>query len=171
MRRSRAAWGSALFTIVVPGTVAGLIPWLISGWHVEHELSHVVVIPVAGVVLIVAGLPVLLQAIYRFAAEGSGTPAPVAPTQRLVVGGPNRFVRNPMYLAVVSIIIGQALLLGQAAVLWYGLVVALGQALFVRFYEEPALSRRFGSDYDDYRAAVPAWLPRLTPWTPAGERS
>ncbi|APA99442.1 methyltransferase family protein [Nocardia seriolae] len=161
---SRAAWGSLLFTILVPGTVAGLIPLLISRWQVAHDLSPEGPLRVLGAVLIVAGLPMLLGAIYRFASEGRGTPAPIAPTRQLVIGGPNRYVRNPMYMAVVSIILGQALLLGRTDLLWYGLIVAIGQALFVHFYEEPTLHRQFGDDYDRYRAAVRAWIPRRTPW-------
>lgn len=161
---TRAAWGSLLFTVLVPGSVAGLIPLLISRWHVAHDFPIATPLRVLGVLLILAGLPILLGAIYRFAIEGRGTPAPVAPTRQLAVGGPNRYVRNPMYLAVVSIILGQALLLGRSDLLWYGVIVAIGQALFVRLYEEPTLHRQFGDDYDRYRAEVRAWLPRPTPW-------
>ncbi|MGX1804428.1 methyltransferase family protein [Nocardia sp. NPDC055321] len=167
MRQSaRARWGSLLFTVIVPGTVAGLVPFLISRWRIDHDLQPEGVWQLIGVLLIFAGLPVLLAAIHRFATEGVGTPAPVAPTAHLVVGGPNRFVRNPMYLSVVLLIIGQAFLFGDTALLWYGALVAAAQALFVRFYEEPSLHRRFGADYDRYRAGVPAWIPRRTPWQP-----
>lgn len=164
MTRTRSVLASLLFVVVVPGTVAGFVPLLITRWRVAHDMSDAVVLRAAGVVLIVLGLPVLLHAIYRFAVEGLGTPAPVAPTQHLVIGGPNRFVRNPMYIAVVSIILGQALLLGQLSLLWYGLLVAVGQALFVRFYEEPTLRRQFGAEYDAYRAEVRAWIPRFGVW-------
>ena len=96
--------------------------------------------------------------------EGVGTPAPVAPTERLVVGGLYRHVRNPMYVAVTSVIIGQALLLGQPVLLaWAALFVAV-TASFVHFYEEPVLQRRFGAEYDRYRRAVPGWWPRLRGW-------
>ncbi|MEV6772348.1 isoprenylcysteine carboxylmethyltransferase family protein [Nocardia sp. NPDC051030] len=167
MKSLRPILGSLLFTIVVPGTVAGLLPLWISGWRIEHELIPTQTLRVIGVVLILAGLPILLGAIYRFAVEGLGTPAPIAPTRHLVVGGPNRYVRNPMYLAVVSMALGQALLFSQFALLWYAVLIAVGQALFVRFYEEPTLHRQFGADYDEYRQAVPAWIPRRTPWKPA----
>lgn len=166
MGRLRSILGSTLFAIVVPGTVAGLLPWLITGWHSTHAPAA---LRLVGVALIVLGLPVLLDAIYRFAVEGLGTPAPIAPTRHLVVGGPNRFVRNPMYLAVVAIVFGQALLLGQWSLAWYGLIIAAGQALFVRFYEEPTLQRAFGAEYERYRAAVRPWVPRLTPWHPDEE--
>ncbi|MFB7723436.1 methyltransferase family protein [Nocardia sp. NPDC056100] len=166
MRSMRAVWGSLLFTVLVPGTVAGFLPLWISGWHFENALPPTALWRVLGVLLIAAGLPILLGAIYRFAVEGLGTPAPVAPTAHLVVGGPNRFVRNPMYLAVVSMVLGQALLFGRVDLLWYAVIIAVGQALFVRFYEEPTLLGQFGAEYERYRAAVPAWVPRRTPWTP-----
>ncbi|MFI1919585.1 methyltransferase family protein [Nocardia sp. NPDC020380] len=168
MRRVRAVWGSLLFTIVVPGTVAALLPWFLTHWRSGRDLPQDIGFRIAGIVLIVAGLPVLLHAIYRFAIEGSGTPAPIAPTEHLVVGGPNRFVRNPMYIAVVTIIVGQAVLLGRAELLWYAAIVAVGQVLFVHLYEEPALHRRFGEDYERYQREVPAWIPRRTPWAPTG---
>ena len=96
--------------------------------------------------------------------EGLGTPAPVAPTENLVVGGVYRYVRNPMYLAVTSTIVGQALLLGRPVLLAYAVVFFAVVATFVHWYEEPALSRTFGEEYEVYRGAVPAWRPRRTPW-------
>ena len=116
--------------------------------------------------MIAAGVAVLLEAFIRFVVEGIGTPAPVAPTERLVVGGAYRYVRNPMYLAVGSVIVGQALLLGQVALLFYAAGFSLVVAAFVHGYEERALSRRFGAQYEAYRRAVPAWRPRRTPWEP-----
>ena len=107
------------------------------------------------------GIVVLVPAFVQFAMEGIGTPAPVAPTERLVVGGLYRYVRNPMYLAVLSIIVGQALVLGQPGLLVYAAVVALAFGIFVAAYEEPTLHRRYGAEYDAYRQAVPAWWPRL----------
>ena len=109
----------------------------------------------------VAGAVVLVQAFVRFVTEGLGTPAPVAPTEHLVVGGLYRYVRNPMYLAVLAVIVGQALLLGQPSLFVYGAVVALAFVAFVKGYEEPTLSERYGADYDVYRKAVPGWWPRL----------
>jgi protein-S-isoprenylcysteine O-methyltransferase Ste14 len=99
--------------------------------------------------------------------EGIGTPAPVAPPERLVIGGVYRHVRNPMYVAVLATILGQALLLGRLVLLTYAAVLWLVFASFVRFYEEPTLRSRFGEDYEAYRRAVPAWLPRLRPWAPS----
>lgn len=157
----RAATGSALFFIVAPGVVAGLIPWWITGWEVRSTLAP---IRIAGVILIAAGVMALVYSFVRFVVEGIGTPAPVAPTERLVVGGLYRHLRNPMYVAVLAIIIGQSLLLGQWSLIWYALVAGGAMAAFARFYEEPALARQFGSQYDLYKDNVPGWWPRVTPW-------
>ena len=93
-----------------------------------------------------------------------GTPAPIAPTKTLVVTGSYRFVRNPMYVAVVSLILGQGLLFGSGAVLVYGLIVWGTVHAFVLVYEEPTLSGNYGEQYERYRANVRRWIPRLTPW-------
>jgi protein-S-isoprenylcysteine O-methyltransferase Ste14 len=159
--RAKAALGSIIFLAVVPGTVAGLIPWLWTGWRSSDPSAAVGVV---GALLLAAGLGVLLHAFARFVMEGIGTPAPVAPTQSLVVGGLYRHVRNPMYIAVAAVIVGQALLLGRPELLVYALVFMAAVATFVRLYEEPVLSRRFGDQYAQYRRAVPAWRPRLRRW-------
>jgi protein-S-isoprenylcysteine O-methyltransferase Ste14 len=164
MRRPTAAAGSALFFAIAPGVVAGLIPWWLTGWRVRGSLAHGVPARVAGVITLILGAIVLVQAFARFVAEGHGTPAPVAPTERLVIGGLYRYVRNPMYLAVVAAITGQALALGQPALLAYAATVWFTVAAFVRWYEEPALARQFGAQYEAYRRAVPAWRPRTRPW-------
>jgi protein-S-isoprenylcysteine O-methyltransferase Ste14 len=114
---------------------------------------------------------VVVQAFVRFVVEGLGTPVPAAAPGRLVVGGPNRYVRNPMYVALVCAIAGQALLLGQLALLWWAAAFLLLTAAFVRWYEEPTLARRFGADYEAYRRAVPGWWPRLHPWQPGATAS
>lgn len=121
---------------------------------------------ILGGLLTLAAAAVVVSAFVRFVMEGIGTPAPVAPPQHLVLGGLYRYVRNPMYVAVVSAIAGEALLLGQLSLLIYGAVVFGIMAGFVYFYEEPDLSERFGAEYDEYRKAVPAWWPRLRPWKP-----
>jgi protein-S-isoprenylcysteine O-methyltransferase Ste14 len=153
-----------VFLVLAPGITAGLVPWVLTGWQVEEPVPYWLPLRVAGGVLIAAGLPVLLSAFWRFAVEGLGTPAPVAPPERLVVGGLYRFVRNPMYVAVEAIILGQALLLGQLILFAYAALFALAVAAFVHFYEEPTLSRQFGAEYESYRRAVPAWRPRRRPW-------
>jgi protein-S-isoprenylcysteine O-methyltransferase Ste14 len=161
VRRTRAALGSALFLLIAPGVVAGVIPWALTGWDAEPASP---VIRVAGAVLIVLGAGFLLHAFARFVIEGLGTPAPVAPTERLVVGGVYRYVRNPMYLAVAATIVGQALLLGRPGLLAYAAAFGAVVFCFVRLYEEPTLAERFGASYEAYRRAVPGWLPRLRPW-------
>lgn len=163
MGRARAIAGSLAFLIVVPGVVAGLLPWLVTDWEVRAWWPPVRVL---GALMIAVGLAVLLEAFGRFAFEGIGTPAPVAPTERLVVGGAYRYVRNPMYLAVAVIVVGQALLLGRSTLLVYAAVFGVAVATFVHGYEEPTLARRFGAQYEDYRRAVRAWWPRWTPWEP-----
>lgn len=119
---------------------------------------------VAGVILIVAGLPLLLDSFARFAIQGLGTPAPVAPPQHLVVTGLYRHVRNPMYVAVSSLVFGQGLLFGNVQVLQYGVAVVVGFHLFVLLYEEPVLREKFGSEYDGYCKNVRRWWPRAKGW-------
>jgi protein-S-isoprenylcysteine O-methyltransferase Ste14 len=167
MRKRTAAGGSAVFFLVAPGVVVGLIPWLLTRWEVREPLPYWVLMRVLGGILLVAGLIALVGAFVRFVVEGFGTPAPVAAPDRLVVGGMYRYVRNPMYVAVLAAIVGQALLLGQLGLLLYAATAWLVVAAFVRFYEEPTLTRRFGADYETYRRAVPAWWPRLRPWKPS----
>ena len=157
---------SAVFTLVVPGTMAGLIPYSLTGWRRIGDLFGLPGIWVGGVVLILLGLPVLLAAIYKFASDGLGTPLPMAPTQTLVGTGAHRYVRNPMYLAVATVILGQALVLGQPVLLWYLVFFVLASSAFVYFYEQPALTRQFGDEYRRYCASVPAWVPRVTPYRP-----
>jgi protein-S-isoprenylcysteine O-methyltransferase Ste14 len=153
-------WRNIVFVILVPGVVAGLIPWLITGYELHDWGTWAwVVIPVAAV-LIAAGSAVLLYGVWRFATEGRGTPAPVAPTQELVIGGPYRYVRNPMYLGVGAVIIGQALLSPSWAMLAYTLAFGVAVFAFVRLYEEPTLHRTFGEQYAKYVADVPGWWPR-----------
>ena len=169
MRKPTAAMGSAVFFLLAPGVVVGLIPWLLTRWQAREPVPYWAPMRVLGAILLVAGLMALIRAFVRFVMEGLGTPAPIAAPERLVVGGVYRYVRNPMYVAVVATIVGQALLFGQLGLLIYAAAVWLLVAAFVHLYEEPTLTRRFGADYEAYRRAVPAWWPRLRPWVP-GER-
>src|SRR5712692_9963934 len=136
MRRIFAILGSALFLVIAPGAVAGLGPWWISRWQMQAPLLGFAPIRVAGGLLIAAGLPVLIDSFARFALKGLGTPAPVFPTRHLVITGLYRYVRNPMYLAVVSVIVGQGLVFPSSRVLLYGALVWLVFHLFVLAYEE-----------------------------------
>jgi protein-S-isoprenylcysteine O-methyltransferase Ste14 len=163
MGRKGAALGSALFFLVAPGTVAGFIPWLITHWRIAPGTSPIATF--AGAVLLLPFAAMLIECFARFVRHG-GTPAPVMPTEHLVVTGLYRRVRNPMYVAVTGLILAQALLFGSAALLGYGLVIWLAFHLFVLGYEEPTLQRTYGGEYETYCKAVPRWLPRLRPWTP-----
>jgi protein-S-isoprenylcysteine O-methyltransferase Ste14 len=161
VRRSYAAIGTTAFFFLAPGVVAGLIPWWLTRWEIRWPSSDWIAFQIVGTVLILAGIMFLIHAFARFVSEGAGTPAPVAPTERLVIGGVYRYVRNPMYLAVLSVIVGQALVQGQLHLLAYAAIVAAIMVAFVRGFEEPVLSRQFGAEYDDYRRHVPGWWPRL----------
>jgi protein-S-isoprenylcysteine O-methyltransferase Ste14 len=153
--------------VVAPGTVAGLVPLLITGGK-RPTVAWGAGAGVVGVALAAGGAIVLLDAFRRFALEGRGTPAPVYPTRGLVASGPYWHVRNPMYLAVLAVVLGQALVWARAALLVYAGFLALAFHLFVLAYEEPTLRRRFGDDYARYCRHVPRWRPRRRPWTDRG---
>jgi protein-S-isoprenylcysteine O-methyltransferase Ste14 len=158
VQRLRAAAGSLVFLALAPGIVAGLVPWLLTGWN---SSDPPVWLQLAGWVVLVAGAAVVVEAFGRFVVEGIGTPAPVAPTEKLVVGGLYRYVRNPMYIAVAAVILGQAAVLGSWLLVAYALVFGASVWSFVHWYEEPALRRRFGAEYEEYLRTVPGWWPRL----------
>jgi protein-S-isoprenylcysteine O-methyltransferase Ste14 len=157
---ARAWIGTISFLFLAPGVVAGLIPWLISGWR-WHDWGGAawMVVPVAWIA-IATGVAFLLHAFALFALH-RGTPAPVAPTETLVVTGVYRYVRNPMYLAVLTIIFGQALLFGSWGLVIYAVIALAAVVVFVKGYEEPTLTRAYGEQYLDYRRNVPGWWPRL----------
>ena len=159
-----AILGSALFFVVAPGVVAGLIPWWITQWVFLPPFFDVQATRAVGILLILAGLPGLIDSFARFAVQGLGTPAPIAPTQNLVVKGLYRYVRNPMYVAVVAVIFGQAILFGDGRLVAYGALMWVIFHAFVLAYEEPVLARSFGAAYEEFRANVPRWIPRLSPW-------
>ncbi len=166
-RVAPAAWRSALFFLIAPGIVAGVVPWFITRYTDPAAPPAVLV----GLVIVTLGLAALVACFVQFVREGRGTPAPVAPTEKLVVGGLYRWVRNPMYLAVGAIIIGQAVaFLSVGVLLWFGMF-AVAVASFVIAYEQPTLRRTYGASYDAYCRAVPAWWPRLTPWDGASGSS
>lgn len=166
MGRTSAVIGSTVFFVLAPGVVALLLPWLIGQWPVEPAWRNVPVLFWTGAALELIGLAALIECFARFALQGLGTPAPVAPTKHLVVTGLYRHVRNPMYVAVMAIILAQALLFASWPILIYAALVWLAFTAFVVAYEEPTLQRAFGKEYDAYRANVGRWLPRLSPWRP-----
>ena len=166
MRRTWLLIGALAFFVIAPGSIAGWIPYAITHWRVRSSLPG---IPgrIAGALIVTSGVAVLLDSFRRFVFEGRGTPAPVAPPEGLVVSGLYRYVRNPMYVAIMSVVVGQALLFGSIALVAYAVLIWLMFHSFVVFYEEPTLRQKFGGSYDLYRANVPRWLPRVTAWQPA----
>ena len=148
--------------VVVPAAIVLLSDSVDVGWGLPAAVSWIPV--VGGCVLIAGGLALMHRTISLFARVGEGTLAPWDPTQRLVVLGPYRHVRNPMISGVLSILLGEAALLGSPPILIWFLVFFAVNALWMPLVEEPSLVRRFGDDYLRYKRAVPRWIPRRTPW-------
>jgi protein-S-isoprenylcysteine O-methyltransferase Ste14 len=165
--RVRAWVGTLVFLVLTPGVVAGLIPAVITGWRISWTGAWVTPVAIAAAIAILSGIIVLLDAFVRFA-RADGTPAPPMPTFHLVVVGPYRYVRNPMYLAVLTIILGQGLLFASGGTLLYAGIVLLAVVLFVLGYEEPTLELEYGDEYREYRRNVRGWIPRVRPWNEAG---
>jgi protein-S-isoprenylcysteine O-methyltransferase Ste14 len=156
--RLRAVLGSAAFVLFGgPTIVAGLVPWLLTRWEADDSPT---LLRVLGVALIVLGGALVVETTARFALQGRGTPAPFAAPERFVARGSYRVVRNPMYVGVLALIVGQAFLLGREILLIWAAGAALLFQLFVVLHEEPELRKRFGDQYDAYRAHVGRWLPR-----------
>ncbi|MGH7493599.1 MAG: methyltransferase family protein [bacterium] len=137
---------------------------MISAWRMQPPLLGASGSRWLGGALVGVGAIIVVECFARFALKGLGTPAPIVPTERLVVSGLYRYVRNPMYVGVVLAVVGQALLFGNFVLLQYAALVWLCFFAFVVLYEEPALRRQFGSSYETYRANVRRWWPRITPW-------
>jgi protein-S-isoprenylcysteine O-methyltransferase Ste14 len=149
---------TGLFALLVPGTVLGLIPFiLIRRMGEPFDLGG---IRLLGLILLVPGLAIIMWCFIDFIRRGHGTPAPYDPPRRLVVTGLYRHVRNPQYIGVVFVVTGEAFFSGSLVLLGYAVFLAICYNLFVCFYEEPALKKRFGENYARYCAAVPRWLPK-----------
>jgi protein-S-isoprenylcysteine O-methyltransferase Ste14 len=148
--------------VLLPGMVTLVIPGLLA-WAFGVNFGWWSAI---GAIVIAAGLALFVRTVALFVAIGRGTLAPWDPTRRLVVEGPYRYVRNPMITAVLTILAGEALLLGSPAIaIEFGVVFAIN-AVYFPLSEEPGLRRRFGAEYDEYARNVPRWIPRLRPWSP-----
>ncbi len=136
--------------------VAGIVPWLLTGWDADDPP---LALKILGVIVLAAGSVLVLETTARFAFQGRGTPAPWAPPERFVERGSYRFVRSPMYLGVLLLVVGQGLLLGREILFAWAVAAWLIFTSFLVFYEEPGLRRRFGAEYDDYRRRVRRWIP------------
>jgi protein-S-isoprenylcysteine O-methyltransferase Ste14 len=146
--------------VACPGLVTVAVPALIVWW----TGASIAALGLVGLPLIALGLLLIVRTIALFATLGRGTLAPWDPTTRLVVRGPYRRVRNPMISGVLSVLLGEAALVGSLALLlWFAVVWAVN-AVYIPLVEEPGLQRRFGDDYARYAAHVPRWIPRLKPW-------
>jgi protein-S-isoprenylcysteine O-methyltransferase Ste14 len=164
MQKRTAVLGSALFFVVAPLMFAGVGPWLLTHWEIGPAFLGFDAFRIIGCVLLVIGVAGLIDSFARFALQGLGTPAPVAPPEKLVVTGLYRYVRNPMYVAALAVVFGQALLFGDVRLLAYGAIFGIAAHIFVVAYEERRLERTFGAQYRSFRANVPRWIPRFSPW-------
>ncbi len=147
-----------IFTIFVPGTVAVYVPSLLVGGFRRPQGGLLTWI---GSLVIAMGAAIYLRCAWEFAVRGLGTPAPIAPTKFLVTTALHRYIRNPMYVGVALVIVGEAALFRSLHVLEYAALVLLMFHCFVIFYEEPTLRRQFGESYEEYRRRVPRWIPKL----------
>jgi protein-S-isoprenylcysteine O-methyltransferase Ste14 len=163
-RKGATILGALLFLLIAPGTIAGLIPYWLTRWRIEAPLLGVPASRVVGVVMVLAGVASLLDSFARFVFIGLGTPAPVAPPSRLVVSGQYRHVRNPMYVAILTLVLGQGLILGSGALFRYAAFLWVLFHAFVVLYEEPTLRATFGAAYGEYCSNVGRWIPRVRPW-------
>jgi protein-S-isoprenylcysteine O-methyltransferase Ste14 len=158
-------WLRALFfTVLMPGSALVLFPsWILRG-QPQPARPWTQSPRVLGLVLIAIGLVPLFVSIRDFAVSGRGTLAPIDPPRRLVRVGLYRHVRNPMYVGVVTALLGEALFFESRALAIYAAIVWLVFHLFVVLYEEPHLRDTFGADYETYLGAVPRWIPRVRAW-------
>ena len=149
-----------IFSILVPGTVAFVIPWFLLQqlWGLVFMFPSVWLV---GFLPLLLGVGLYLWCAGEFTFVGKGTPAPIDAPKYLVTQGPYQWVRNPMYLAVLSIVIGEAILFRSYLLVGYALLVWAVVHMFVVFVEEPTLRHQFGESYETYLRTVPRWLPRF----------
>jgi len=149
---------SILFFILAPGMVAGYIPLALLriGSKIQIGSLSYLAFP-----LWIIGVLTLVWCFWDFVQKGKGTPAPIEPPKELVVSGLYKYIRNPMYVGVLLVIIGHFLWFGYWNLLIYAIVVFFGFHTFVTYYEEPTLKRKFGAAYEEYRKRVPRWIPRF----------
>ena len=154
---------SVLFTLFGgPGILLVAIPWWITRFRIQEDQPMWRTI--AGAALILVGLISLLESLWRFVVVGRGTLVPAVPTERLVVSGLYRYVRNPMYIGVLVAITGEALLFWNLGLVIELVFVCIAMQAFVLLYEEPTLTHTYPAEYAEYRRHVHRWIPRRTPW-------
>ena len=164
MNRQNTALANTIFFVIAPGLVAWLIPWLITDWSAPDTSPYFIGLLVGlGGLLIGGGLLLLIDSFMRFVSEGNGTPMPWMPTDKVIARGAYRFLRNPMYVGIIVIVLGQAILFANGWLVAYAAFVWLLFHLLVTLIEEPGLGRSFGAAYAAYIAAVPRWFPRVPP--------
>ena len=171
-----SAWRHARAIGLLPFTAAVVVPaailWATGsvdiGWGLPAAVAWLPAL--AGAALIASGVALFVRTVTLFATVGQGTLAPWDPTSRFVARGPYRHVRNPMITGVGCVLLGEAALLGSPALAVWFAAFAAANAAWMPLVEEPGLVRRFGAEYEAYRASVPRWLPRLRPWDPQRER-
>jgi protein-S-isoprenylcysteine O-methyltransferase Ste14 len=152
-----------VFTVLVPGTVAVYLPRRILLSRAAVDLLPVEALRFVGVPIAAAGALTYLWCAWDFATAGRGTPAPIDPPRELVARGLYRRVRNPMYIGIALLLLGEAIFFRSRALLFYAGAVVLFLHLFVVFYEEPALARKFAEAYARYCDSVPRWIPKIRP--------
>jgi protein-S-isoprenylcysteine O-methyltransferase Ste14 len=150
---------NVLWTTLFPGTVVGFLPYVILSRRNEFSPGHFELTQIVGLVAMVLGVGTLLKCIWDFAMVGCGTLAPMDPPRVLVVRGLYRYVRNPMYVGVLTALLGEVLFFESRALFQYAMIWLLIVHLFVVLYEERKLRRLFGASYDEYCRAVRRWLP------------
>ena len=151
-----------IFSFILPVTVVVIIPW----WIEKNSTIHAGLYPIFGMTLIVVGLIIMTLTISSFIRVGKGTLAPWSPPKKLVIKGLYRYVRNPMIMGVLVVLLGEALTLSSKnIVIWAGEFFIINVIYFI-IYEEPNLEKRFGEEYREYKKHVSMWLPRLTPYYP-----
>jgi len=155
---------SLLWTFLLPGTVAGWVPWVYFGVR-RVRIDTARPLHWLGLAVLLVGLAILFACIYEFAKSGKGTLSPADPPKHLVVQGLYRYARNPMYIGVVTTLIGESILVGTSAIATYAASVFIGFSIWVKIYEEPWLERTFGEEFTRYKSAVPMWIPRLRPYS------
>jgi protein-S-isoprenylcysteine O-methyltransferase Ste14 len=149
------------FTILVPGTVTVIVPYGLVSIYPARFPVQLGLFQYGGAILILVGVAMYLRCGWDFSTVGRGTPAPIAPPKELVIRGLYHHTRNPMYVGITTVLLGESILTSSLVLLVYTLFVITFFYLFVVYYEEPNLGRKFGESYQRYCATVPRWLPHL----------